>query len=116
MNIIKSLVTNIEDDTINNTFYRKVIHTGKYSQLVLMKLDSNTEIGYEVHPDNDQFIRIEKGECIAILNEESHIIKEGFSISVTAGTYHNIINNGYKQLKLYTIYSPPLHDEDELIP
>lgn len=107
-------VTDIEDDTIKNTNYRKVLYTSKYSQLVLMSLKPKEEIGFEVH-GVDQFFRVEEGEGEVILNKEKYPIKGGSAIVVPAGTRHNIVNTGTKPLKLYTIYSPPHHKDGTVV-
>lgn len=115
---LSSLVINIEEETLDNIYYRKVIHTGPNQQLVLMNIRSETNIGYEVHPDTDQFIRIESGSGLAKLNDGTkdiwYKIQDGTSLSIPAGTWHDIINDGFEDMKLYTIYSPPHHPEDTL--
>ena len=106
-------VGSIEKLTEKNHYFRQVVFTGKHTQLVLMCLQIGEEIGNEVHPKVDQFFRIEKGEAKFILNgSEEHIAGEGDAVIVPAGTYHNVINNSTtKQLKLYTLYSPPNHPD-----
>ena len=110
--------TNIEDDTINNNNYRKVISTANNLQLVLMSLKPKEEIGREIHHNIDQFFRIEKGNAKAIIEENSKLneieLKDGSVIIIPKGTYHNIINVGDVELKLYTIYSPPNHPKDRV--
>jgi mannose-6-phosphate isomerase-like protein (cupin superfamily) len=105
--------TNIEDETLNNNYFRKVLYTGKYSQLVVMALKPGEEIGNEVHPNVDQFFRIEQGEAKVVLNngETEFTVKEDEVFIVPAGTWHNVINVSDKDLKLYTIYSPPNHPD-----
>lgn len=103
-------LTNIEQDTIKNADYRKVLYTSNYSQLVLMSLKPKEEIGFETH-GVDQFFRVEDGEGEVILDGERYPIKDGSAIVVPAGTRHNIVNKGVKPLKLYTIYSPPHHKD-----
>lgn len=105
-------VDNIEEKTLANTNFRQVVFTGSYSQLVLMCLQPNEDIGMEVHPNVDQFFRFESGEGKVIMNNEEHIISDGFAVVVPAGTQHNIINtSSTNQLKLYTIYSPANHKD-----
>lgn len=105
-------VGNIEELTLGNNFFRKVIYTAKHSQLVLMSLSPNEDIGMEVHPAVDQFLRIEKGEGKVILNGEEHALRDGDAIVVPAGTQHNVVNtSAANKLQLYTIYSPPNHKE-----
>ncbi|PIQ74829.1 MAG: cupin domain-containing protein [Candidatus Portnoybacteria bacterium CG_4_8_14_3_um_filter_40_10] len=106
-------VTNIEKDTTENENFRKVLYTAPHSQLVLMSLKPNEEIGNEVHPDNDQFFRIDAGEGkIVFDNTDEHEISDGFAVLVPAGTWHNVINTSLdKALRLYTIYSPAHHPD-----
>jgi mannose-6-phosphate isomerase-like protein (cupin superfamily) len=101
----------IEKLTEDNRFFRQVLFTGKYAQLVVMCLKGGEEIGNEVHSTVDQFFRIEAGEAKFVFNgEEEHIAKAGDAVIIPAGTYHNVINNSpRKYLKLYTVYSPPNH-------
>ncbi len=103
-------VTNIEEDTLGNDNFRKVIFTAPHSQLVLMSLLPNEEIGMEMHDNVDQFFRIEKGSGKVIMDGEEHQISDGFAIVVPAGTEHNVIA-GETGLKLYTIYSPANHKD-----
>jgi len=105
-------VDDIEQKTEANSFFREVLFTGKYAQLVVMSLLPNEEIGMEVHQAVDQFFRVEKGQGKVIMNGEEHEIKDGTAIIVPAGTEHNLINSSAsEELKLYTIYSPPNHPE-----
>lgn len=101
----------IETQTLKNTFFRQVLFTGKHAQLVVMCLQPGEEIGDEVHPNIDQFFRIEQGEAKFIFEEkQEHIVRDGGAVVVPAGTYHNVINTSKTaQLKLYTVYSPPNH-------
>ncbi len=101
----------IETQTLENTDFRHVVFTGKHSQLVLMCLQPGEDIGDEVHPDVDQFFRIERGEAKFVLDEKKQIMAhDGDAVVIPAGTYHNVINSSKTaQLKLYTIYSPPNH-------
>ncbi|MDD5182214.1 MAG: cupin domain-containing protein [Candidatus Nanoarchaeia archaeon] len=103
----------IEKQTLKNNYFRRVLFTGKHAQLVVMCLQPAEEIGNEVHPNVDQFFRIEEGEAKFVFNgKETHIVKNGEAAIVPAGTYHNIINTSKtKKLKLYTIYSPPNHPD-----
>ena len=109
---MKGFVTNIEKDAENNNFFRKVIFTAKHSQLVLMSLKPGEEIGEEVHDNLDQFFRFEKGEGKVVIAGEEFQIGNGFAALVPAGTKHNIINTSSENpLKIYTIYSPPNHQD-----
>lgn len=108
----KGYNANIEKDTIENTNFRKVLYTGKHCQLVLMSLKPGEEIGMEVHPDNDQFFRFEKGEGKCIIDDNEYILSDGSVIIVPSGAQHNVINtSSTEDLKLYTIYSPAHHKD-----
>ena len=109
---MKGYVTSIEKDTRKNSNFRKVLYTGKNSQLVLMNLKPLEEIGMEVHKDRDQFFRFEEGEGKVVIDGVEHIVKDGDAVIVPAGAKHNVINTSKKlELKLYTIYSPPEHQD-----
>ncbi|MCK9376660.1 MAG: cupin domain-containing protein [Syntrophobacterales bacterium] len=103
----------IEKLTLNNNYFRQVLFTGKHSQLVVMCLQPGEEIGKEVHASVDQFFRIESGNAKFIFGEnEERLVGDGDAVVVPAGTYHNVINmSSVKPLKLYTIYSPPVHPD-----
>lgn len=105
---------NIERATIRNNFFRQVVWTTIHQQLVLMSIPPGQDIGLEVHPENDQFIRIERGTGLAVLGDDTIKIVDGDAITVPQGTKHNVINTGNQDLKLYTIYSPP-HEDPRLI-
>lgn len=109
---MKGYTTNIEKDTLENNNFRKVLYTGKHSQLVLMSLKPKEEIGMEVHSDNDQFFRFEKGAGKCIIDGNEYELSDGTVIVVPAGAEHNIINTSdTEDLKLYTIYSPAHHKD-----
>ncbi len=107
---MKGYIVNIEEETLKNTDYRRVLYTAKNSQLVLMNLQPGEEIGMETH-HLDQFIRIEQGSAKAILDGVEHELKDDFAVVVPAGTQHNFINTGDGELKLYSVYSPPEHKD-----
>jgi len=108
----KGFVGNIEKDTEKNSDFRRVLYTGKYSQLVLMSLKPGEEIGEEVHSDVDQFFRFEKGEGMVVIDDVKHAVKGGCAAIVPSGAKHNVINTSKTlDLKLYTIYSPPEHQD-----
>ena|SRR3989344_6125227 len=102
----------LEKDTLANSYFRQVIFTAPHSQLVLMCLKPMEEIGMEVHPENDQFLRFESGEGKAIIGGEEFTFGAGDCVIVLAGNEHNIINTSTdKELKLYTVYSPAHHPD-----
>jgi mannose-6-phosphate isomerase-like protein (cupin superfamily) len=109
-------VGSIEKQTLNNSYFRQVVFTGKHAQLVLMCLQPGEEIGSEVHPNVDQFFRIEQGEAKFVFDEiDEKLMRDGDAIVVPAGTHHNVVNTSKKApLKLYTIYSPPNHPDGTL--
>lgn len=106
---LKGIVTDIEKDTTNNTDFRRVLYTGKNSQLVLMALKPKEDIGDEVH-DVDQFFRIDEGSGKVIINGVEHPIKDGSAFIVPATAKHNVVA-GDKGMKLYSVYSPPQHKD-----
>jgi mannose-6-phosphate isomerase-like protein (cupin superfamily) len=109
---MKGFSANIEETTLQNDRFRKVLYTGKHSQLVLMCLKPNEEIGMEVHSENDQFFRFEQGQGKCIIDGHEYALKDGSAIVVPAGARHNIINtSATESLKLYTIYSPAHHKD-----
>jgi len=109
---MKGFNTNIEKETRENTNFRKVLYSGKHSQLVLMSLKPNEEIGMETHTDNDQFFRFEMGQGKCIIDGNEYSVSDGDCIVVPSGAEHNIINvSSTEDLKLYTIYSPAHHKD-----
>jgi mannose-6-phosphate isomerase-like protein (cupin superfamily) len=110
----KIFLINIEKETLENTLFRKILFTSKHQQLVAMNLTPKQDIPREIHKEHDQFIRIEKGNGIALIGEngeESYDLSDGVSITIPANTWHQIINTSNDaDLKLYTIYSPPEHN------
>lgn len=109
---MKGFRANIEKETLENNNFRKVLYTSKHSQLVLMSLKPNEDIGMEIHADNDQFFRFEKGQGKCIIDGNEYEVGDGVSIVVPAGAEHNVINtSSTDDLKLYTIYSPAHHKD-----
>lgn len=106
---MKGFVANIEELSLENDNFRKVLYTSKNSQLVLMSLEVGEEIGEEIHDEEDQFLRVEKGTGKVILEGVSHELVDGSSVVVPKGVKHNIINTGDEAMKLYTLYMPPHH-------
>lgn len=106
---MKGYVTNIEQASLANNYFRQVLYTAHNCQLVLMSLAPGEEIGAEVHK-LDQFIRCEAGDGKAVLDGTEYPITDGFVIVVPAGAEHNIVNTSPdKPMKLYTLYAPPNH-------
>ncbi len=105
-------IRNIEKETLENNFFRKVLVTTKHQQLVVMSLNPSEDIGLETHENLDQFIKIEQGEGLAVLDGVETSFSSGFSVTIPSGTNHNIINtSSVNPLKIYTIYSPPNHKD-----
>jgi len=103
----------IEKQTLDNTYFRQVLFTAQHSQLVVMCLQPGEDIGDEVHPNVDQFFRIEQGEARFVFDEkQERPVRDGDAVMVPAGTFHNVINTSRTApLKLYTLYSPPNHPD-----
>ncbi|MBU0591126.1 cupin domain-containing protein [Candidatus Micrarchaeota archaeon] len=109
---LKGYEINLEENTKNNTDFRRVLYTGKHSQLVLMNLKPGEEIGAEVHGHLDQFFRFEAGEGMVIIDGVEHKVVDGDAVIVPAGANHNVINTSdSSELKFYTLYSPPEHQD-----
>jgi len=108
-------VVDIEKATSQNNMYRTALWTGKHLQLTLMSIPVRGDIGLEMHPNVDQFIRVEDGQGLVLMGDSEDNLQfrqpvfDGFAVFVPAGTWHNMINTGNKPLKLYTIYGPPNH-------
>ena len=116
-----AFVVNIEEETLNNKNFRKVLYTSTNlhgMQLVVMNLKPEEEIGMEKHNSADQFIRVEQGEAIAVIGKtkkDMYKLQASDAILIPAGTWHNVVNSNSKyNLKLYTLYTPP-HHKDLLI-
>jgi len=101
--------------TIGNPNYRTALWTGQYLQLTLMSIPPGGEVGLEIHPDTDQFFRVEQGQCIVQMGPTRNNLNfrqaafDDYAIFIPAGTWHNITNVGTTPLKLYSIYAPPHH-------
>lgn len=108
----KGYKENIEKLTLENNNFRKVLYTGLHSQLVLMSLLPGEDIGMEIHAENDQFFRFEKGNGRVFVNGTEYEVHDGDVLVVPAGAEHNIVNSSETEtLKLYTIYSPAHHKD-----
>jgi mannose-6-phosphate isomerase-like protein (cupin superfamily) len=108
-------VGDIEQATLDNSTFRTVVFTGDHTQLTVMRLAPGEDIGRESHPDRDQFLRIEQGKARVELGEtedtidETHEVEDDWAVIVPAGVWHNVVNTGTDELKLYSLYSPPEH-------
>lgn len=107
---MKGYITNIEKLALENSNFRKVLYTDARAQLVVMSLLPQEDIGQEVH-DVDQFLRVEQGRGVALLDGVSHDLADGSVVLVPAGVTHNLINTGEGEMKLYTLYMPPHHKD-----
>ncbi|UNK15967.1 cupin domain-containing protein [Paenibacillus sp. N3/727] len=111
----KPLVVNIEEAAEQNNTYRTALWTGKYFQVTLMSIDAGDDIGLEVHPTTDQFIRIEEGQGLVQMGDSKDnlnfqaMARDGYAIMIPSGTWHNVTNTGNTPLKVYVIYAPPHH-------
>lgn len=112
---MKGYVVDIQKVTKQNTDYRRVLYTAKDMQLVVMAIAPGDEIGMEVH-ELSQFIRVESGHGLAILDGAKHELKDDWAVVIPAGTEHNIINTGTNILKVYSIYAPPEHKDGTVHP
>jgi mannose-6-phosphate isomerase-like protein (cupin superfamily) len=108
----KGYKANIEELTIENSNFRKVLYSGEQMQLVLMSLKPGEDIGTEIHPDNDQFFRFDAGSGKVLINETEYEVTDGDAVIVPKGAEHNIINTSETEdLKMYTIYAPAHHKD-----
>jgi len=111
----KPYVLDIEDTTLQNPNFRSTLWTGKHLQLTVMCIPVGGDIGLEIHPDNDQFLRIEQGECKIVMGPKKDELtfsatgSASTGIFVPCGTWHNVINTGDVELKVYTLYGPSHH-------
>lgn len=110
-------VDDIEEATLENTDFRRVLFTGRHTQLTVMRLAPGEEIGLEMHDHLDQFIRIEQGKARVTLGksedriDEEHEVEDDWAVIVPGGVWHNVMNTGTDDLKLYSLYSPPEHPD-----
>lgn len=112
---MKGFHANIEEQTLANTNFRKVLYTGKHTQLVLMSLPVGGEIGLETHTENDQFFRFDGGTGKVVIDSNEYEVTDGSAVIVPAGAEHNVVNTSDSEpLQLYTLYSPP-HHKDQIV-
>ncbi len=110
-------VGDIERETLDNTTFRTVVFTGGHTQLTVMSIEPGDDIGREVHHDHDQFIRIEEGKARVELSvtegsvDETYDAEADWAVIVPAGVWHNVVNTGDGELKVYSLYSPPEHPD-----
>jgi mannose-6-phosphate isomerase-like protein (cupin superfamily) len=110
-------VADVEQATLDNTNFRQVLFTGEHTQLTVMSLKPGEEIGWEAHEDLDQFLRLEQGSGRVEFGktedavDETHEVSDDWAIIVPAGVWHNVVNTGDEDLKLYSLYSPPEHPD-----
>lgn len=108
-------VINIDEATKQNNNFRTALWTGEHLQVTLMSIDVGEDIGLEIHPHLDQFIRIEEGEGIVMMGDKKNKLDfqrkvyDDYAFIIPAGTWHNLVNTGNKPIKLYSIYAPPQH-------
>ncbi len=101
----------IEEATIANNDFRRVLYTGEHLQLVLMTLQPGEQIGQEVHEDRDQFFRFEEGQGAVDIDDRENPVMDDFAVIVPAGARHNVRNTGSGPLRFYTLYGPPEHKD-----
>ena len=101
----------IQEATIANNDFRRVLYTGEHLQLVLMSLAPGEEIGEETHEDRDQFFRFEEGEGVVVIDGVDNKVEDDFAVIVPAGARHNVKNTGEEPLQFYTLYGPPEHKD-----
>jgi mannose-6-phosphate isomerase-like protein (cupin superfamily) len=110
-------VADIELETLENHTFRAVLYTGEHTQLTVMRLAPGEDIGLEPHTENDQFLRFEQGTARVELGktrdtiDETYEVEADWSVIIPAGVWHNIVNTGRSDLKLYSLYSPPEHPD-----
>ena len=115
-------VADIERETLDNETFRTVLFTGEHTQLTVMRLGPGEDIGRESHPNLDQFLRIEQGQARLELGrtedaiDETHQVEDDWAMIIPAGVWHNVVNTGTGDVKLYSLYSPPEHPDGTVHP
>ena len=109
-------IGDIEQETTGNETFRTVLFTGEHTQLTVMSIEPGEDIGLEVHEDHDQFLRIERGRANVEVGPsedqlETQDVEDDWAVIVPAGMWHNVVNTGDGQLKVYSLYSPPEHPD-----
>lgn len=111
----KPFVVDIERAAKQNAYYRLALWTGSHLQVTLMSIEVGGDIGLEMHPDVDQFIRIEQGQGVVQMGDRKERLDfeaevfDDYAVMIPAGKWHNLINTGNVPIKLYSIYAPPEH-------
>jgi mannose-6-phosphate isomerase-like protein (cupin superfamily) len=111
-------VGDVEQATLDNETFRTVLFTGDHMQLTVMRLQPGEDIGWESHDDRDQFLRVEEGAARVELGsaedgpDETHEVEGDWAVIVPAGVWHNVVNRGDGDVKLYSLYAPPEHPPD----
>ena len=114
---MKGYVNNLERDTMRNRDFRRVVYTGPNLQLVLMTLQPGESIGMEVHEGHDQFIRVEAGTGVVVLDGRESPLSSGSAVVIPANVEHNVINTSTSDsLRMYTLYAPPEHPDGTVHP
>jgi mannose-6-phosphate isomerase-like protein (cupin superfamily) len=114
---MRGWVGDIQKATLDNDTFRTVLFTGEHHQLTVMTIQPGEDIGLEVHEHNDQFLRIEQGTGRLELGsaedamDETHEVEDDWAFIVPAGTWHNVVNTGDGELKVYSLYAPPEHPD-----
>ena len=110
-------VDDVQRATLRNTDFRRVLFTGRQTQLTVMRLAPGEEIGVEKHDHLDQFLRIEQGSARVTFGpsadqvDEEHDVGDDWAVIVPGGVWHNVVNTGDGDLTLYSLYSPPEHPD-----
>lgn len=105
------MIKNIKEKALENTYFRQVLETGKNTQVVIMSIPKGGEIGSETHPENDQVLYLVEGQGRVVLDGVEAVFEKGDLVLVKAGTVHNFINSGERDMKIITTYSPPHHPD-----
>ena len=114
---MRGWIGDIEQATTENETFRTVLFTGEHTQLTVMSIAPGEDIGLELHEDHDQFLRVERGSARVELGpsedqlDELHDVEADWAVIVPAGTWHNVVNTGDGELKVYSLYSPPEHPD-----
>ncbi|GAA2575175.1 hypothetical protein GCM10010399_00720 [Dactylosporangium fulvum] len=112
----------LEAATTGNTNYRTVAWTGRYLQVTLMSIPVGESIGLEMHPDTDQFLRLDAGQGRAQMGPAAdqltfeQEVTDGWCVLIPAGTWHDVTNTGREPMRLYAVYAPVHHAPGKVQP